>query len=419
MKKKLLLAAAVNLCLSTIAFSGAGEGATNGGDICENKISSIILDIESWIQNGGSKNLTFEIDLDQESYNQKMLEAINSKPTVKCQKDILSLGSAEKTCLNTIVGEKTEILCNLDRINDLSIEDQYKIIHHEVAGLAGIEVSEGEQSEYFYSNQVTSSLEVQMVKKLAIKKSAILDIDMANIPAGEFIMGESKNRYHSPGEYEHKVTLTKDFLIMKDEVTQELWFEVTGKNPSFHKTKENCPETYIVKESKEFGFEELCPTHPVESVTKAQIKEFIEKLNKMTGEKYRLPTEAEWEYAARGGRQTEYFFGDREDFLNQFVINKFNSNNQTHVVGSKRDKINTPNQYGLYDMAGNVVEIVEDNYSWLTEDSQIDPLFVEDLGDIVGRGGSYQSDAYRLRSAHRMNWYRNNKYLDTGFRLAK
>lgn len=418
MKNKLLLATAVNLCLSS-SFAIAGEGATNGGDICENKLSSIVLDIKGWIQNNGGKQLSYTNGLTSEEYKAQMLEVIESNPIIKCQTEELLFGSAEKTCLNTTNNGNAEIVCNLDRIESSNIEEKYRIIHHEIAGLAGIEVNETESSDYFYSNQITANLEEQLVKKLAIKKSADFGIEMANIPAGTFLMSYSTDFYNSPGEKEHNVTLTKDFEIMKDEVTQAQWFAVMGKNPAVHKLEKYCPETYEIRESKEFGFDELCPTHPIENVNKKQIKEFIKKLNEMTGEKYRLPTEAEWEYAARGGRKTEYFYGNRVDFLNKFVVSKFNAENQTHPVGSKRDFANTPNAFGLYDVSGNVMEIVEDNYSWLPEEDQVDPFFSEEKGDVLGRGGSYQSNEFGVRSAHRTFWYRERRFNDTGFRLAK
>ena len=148
MKKKLLLATAVNLCLSS-SFATAGEGATNGGDICENKLSSIVLDIEGWIQNNGGKQLSFTNGLTSEEYKSKMLEAIEGNPIIKCQTEELLFGSAEKTCLNTSNNGNAEIVCNLKRIESSNIEEKYRIIHHEIAGLAGIEVNETESSDYF------------------------------------------------------------------------------------------------------------------------------------------------------------------------------------------------------------------------------------------------------------------------------
>ena len=129
--------------------------------------------------------------LTSEEYKSKMLEAIEGNPIIKCQTEELLFGSAEKTCLNTTNNGNAEIVCNLDRIESSNIEEKYRIIHHEIAGLAGIEVNETESSDYFYSNQITANLEEQLVKKLAIKKSSEFGIEMANIPAGTFLMSYS------------------------------------------------------------------------------------------------------------------------------------------------------------------------------------------------------------------------------------
>ena len=97
-----------------------------------------------------------------------MLEVIEGNPIIKLS-DGRTFGSAEKTCLNTSNNGNAEIVCNLKRIESSNIEEKYRIIHHEIAGLAGIEVNETESSDYFYSNQITANLEEQLVKKLAIK----------------------------------------------------------------------------------------------------------------------------------------------------------------------------------------------------------------------------------------------------------
>ena len=143
----------------------------------------------------------------------------------------------------------------------------------------------------------------------------------------------------------HQVTLTKDFEIQQGEVTQSQWLLVMGYNPSDFKSKENCPEDYL-----EINGAALCPNHPVETISWNNAQEFIKKLNEGNdGYAYRLPTEAELEYAARGGTQTTYYFGDNSRYLRDYGWYQKNSDDQSRVVGSKK-----PNQYGLYDMHGNV-----------------------------------------------------------------
>lgn len=165
-----------------------------------------------------------------------------------------------------------------------------------------------------------------------------IDIEFALIPAGEFNMGLPSN---DPGRAEdegpiHHVTISKAFYMGKYEVTQKQWQEVMGNNPS------------------QFKSDNL----PVEQVSWEDIQGFIKKLNEMEGKnKYRLPTEAEWEYAARAGTTTRYSFGNDESELGTYAWYNANSGSRTHEVGLKN-----PNPLGLYDTIGNVYEWVQDKY---------------------------------------------------------
>ena len=413
--KKLITTA--TFIFSSLAIAG-GEGATNGGDNCEFKIKAIAQDIKQWLKDDGAANLIFTSDDTVSSFRTKMIESLESNVSISCVDESLFLKDTQKTCLNY----ESTIKCDFQRFMDLPIEDQYILIHHEYAGLAGIEMNTGDSSDYFYSNQISLYLEEKRVKKLTIKKSKLPDLEMVSVSPGEFIMHYSENYYHSPGEDEHKVKITRPYQIQKNEVTQALYFEVMGKNPAFFKNKEHCPDSWVMKESKEYGFSKLCPHHPVESVSKKEIETFIKKLNQRTGEKYRLPTEAEWEFAARGGRQTEYFFGDDETLVDTFIV-YLGTSKTTMPVGKYRKTLNTPNPIGMYDVNGNVMEIVADSYTSYsfipTEEILVDPFHFKDYEDTLGRGGSFESNAYQSRLAHRVRWYRDNDYKDAGFRLAK
>ena len=133
----------------------------------------------------------------------------------------------------------------------------------------------------------------------------------------------------------HKVTVD-DFLIGETEVTQELWFAVMGNNPSHFKYKDG--------------------NYPVENVSWNDVQEFIKKLNEITGQQFRLPFEAEWEYAARGGKKsTDKKYAGSDD-IEEVAWYKNNANGTTHAVASKM-----ANELGLYDMSGNVFEMVQDS----------------------------------------------------------
>ena len=190
--------------------------------------------------------------------------------------------------------------------------------------------------------------------------------DFVEIPAGTFMMGS--DGYYESFDREkpvHEVTLTKPFLMMKTEVTQAQWYAVMGTRPS------------------RFTGDQL----PVESVSWNDVQEFIKKLNETCSGCYRLPTEAEWEYAARAGSSTAYSFGDNEEDLAQYGwYGERWDEGSTHPVGEKQ-----PNQWGLYDMHGNVWEWVADGYGDYEAVAVVDPVGREDGSSRVIRGGSWSS----------------------------
>jgi formylglycine-generating enzyme required for sulfatase activity len=161
-----------------------------------------------------------------------------------------------------------------------------------------------------------------------------IGIDFVLIAAGEFLMGsESGDSDEKPV---HRVRISKNFYLGKYEVTQAQWHAVMGDNPSRFKGD----------------------TLPVEQVSWEDAQKFIERLNAQEGgTKYRLPTEVEWEYAARAGTTTAYSFGDNPRPLGEYAWFSENFGNTTHPVGQKQ-----PNPWGLYDMHGNVWEWVQDWY---------------------------------------------------------
>jgi formylglycine-generating enzyme required for sulfatase activity len=185
-----------------------------------------------------------------------------------------------------------------------------------------------------------------------------------------------------------------DSSVGKYEVTQGEWDAVMGNNPSKFKGRSN----------------------PVERVSWNNVQTFIERLNRKEGtSKYRLPTEAEWEYAARAGTTSTYFFGNDADSLGPYAWYYDNSGKTTHPVGQKQ-----PNPWGLYDMHGNVWEWAQDWYdkSHYAKSPASDPRGPSGGSSRVLRGGSWIVSARFLRSAIRFHYSPEFRYEDYGFRLA-
>lgn len=226
-----------------------------------------------------------------------------------------------------------------------------------------------------------------------------VQFSMMEVPGGSFTMGCSKGEKHE--RKEHKVTLSS-FLIGETEVTQELWVAVMGKNPSKHLGN---------------------PNFPVESVIFSQVDKFIKKLNDLTGRQFRLPTEAEWEYAARGGEQGAavgcvYSGSSIAGNVAWYVRN---ADNQSHEVKTLR-----PNQLGIYDMSGNVAEWTSDWFYYYSDESKINPSHKASVGkfllagskNIIFRGGSYRDNAEKTL-VYRRSWAPGNyKNAGLGFRLV-
>ena len=218
-------------------------------------------------------------------------------------------------------------------------------------------------------------------------------IEMAYVRGGTFMMGCTPEQEGDCYDYEENVRLVtvSDFYIGKHEITQAQWKTVMGGNPS------------------NFKGDNL----PVENVSWNDAHEFISKLNAATGREYRLPTDAEWEYAARGGRHPRGYKYSGSNNVGEIAWYEGNSEKMTHPVGTKR-----ANELGIHDMSGNVWEWVSD---WLGDsdgEPQTDPKGPDEGTFRVIRGGGWGSYARGVRVS---NYYNNapaNYYNILGFRLA-
>ena len=220
-----------------------------------------------------------------------------------------------------------------------------------------------------------------------------ISIDMVRVEAGTFTMGatrEMENPYNDE-KPTHQVTLTNDYYIGKYEVTQALWQAVMGNNPSYFKG-DNLP---------------------VENVSWKDCKKFISKLNRITGKKFRLPTEAEWEYAARGGKKSRGYQYSGSKNISDVAWYDGNSGNRTHAVGSKQ-----ANELGIYDMSGNVWEWCQDWKGSYSSSSQTNPTGANSGSDRVFRGGGWVRYAGYCRSSCRNIDSSDGHSYDLGLRLV-
>ena len=243
------------------------------------------------------------------------------------------------------------------------------------------------------SQQSKTSKKETYSKPISIRVKKGIRIEMVHVEAGTFTMGATPEM-EEPFDYEkpaHQVTLTNDYYIGKYEVTQALWKAVMGYTHSKYKG-DNLP---------------------VESVRWHECQEFINKLNTMTGKKFRLPTEAEWEYAARGGNKSRGYQYSGSNNLSDVAWYKENSGSTTHPVGSKQ-----ANELGIYDMTGNVDEWCQDWYDNYSSSSQTNPTGGTIDSYRVARGGSWEMIARGCRSSFRSLLDSFTQSDQIGFRLV-
>ena len=211
--------------------------------------------------------------------------------------------------------------------------------------------------------------------------------NMVYVSGGTFIMGGDESSDQTPT---HSVTLSS-YYICKYEVTQALWRAVMGSNPS------------------KFKGDNL----PVEQVSWNDCQTFINRLNNYTGRNFRLPTEAEWEFAARGGNYSRHYKYSGSNYISDVAWYCDNSGNRTHPVGTKQ-----ANELGLYDMSGNVWEWYSDRYGSYSSYSQSNPTGATSGFGRVERGGNWCGLARYCCSSHRSYYAPGNSFDDLGLRLV-
>ena len=250
------------------------------------------------------------------------------------------------------------------------------------------------------SSESQSTLQLRDLPKITNS----IGMKLVLIPKGTFTMGspiEEKGRFGH--EEQHEVTISQDYYLGVTEVTQAQYEKMMGKNPSyFQGAKVGNANTAL----------------PVENVSWDDAVEFCKKLSDLPEEKkagrvYRLPTEAEWEYACRSGSKSAYSFGESSKSLGDYAWFDENSNGQTHPVGQKK-----PNAWGLYDMLGCVWEWCSDWYDEYPKGAVSDPTGPIKGSVRVRRGGSWRYVAACCRSANRGRYAPSYGVDDLGFRVA-
>jgi len=229
--------------------------------------------------------------------------------------------------------------------------------------------------------------------EVTIPGPAPVSLRLARIPPGCFIMGSPQGMGHADEQPRQRVTISRPFLLGVYPVTQAQWQAVMGANPS-HFTGD--------------------PDLPVDSVTWVECQEFVGRLSGMGIGTFRLPTEAEWEYACRAGTTTRFFWGDDAAGIDDYVWHRGNSGERTRPVGGKR-----PNPWGLHDMNGNVMEWCEDWYGPYAAGDKTDPRGPAKGTDCVMRGGSWNCGLAYCRPATRGWCAPFCRYNIYGFRLVR
>ena len=251
-----------------------------------------------------------------------------------------------------------------------------------------------------------------------------LGMELKLIQPGTFKMGSPETEIGRRDDETpvREVTITKPFYIGVTEVTQEQWLAIMGANPSICVGPKPSAWAIIPAFFKMMATQFVSatpskvidPKRPVDNVSWDDVQVFLKKLSEKEKVVYRLPTEAEWEYACRAGTQTSFYWGDK--WNDEYGWCDHNSGSVTHNVGMKK-----PNAWGLYDMIGNVAEWCQDWHGLYPVTAKA----TDPQGSTVGnrrvlRGGSSGSDApQHCRSAHRGHYWTNSTGDDIGFRVVR
>ena len=301
--------------------------------------------------------------------------------------DGVKVGQSPRVFNGVLVGNHN---VEISKSGYVSSRQTVTISEGQTAGISGSLTSSTSSSS---ANTLSSSGSSLSGNALTIPVKNGINIEMVKVEAGSFDMGATPEM-ENPWEDEkpvHRVTLTNNYYVGKYEITQALWQAVMGNNPS------------------RFKGDDL----PVEKVSWDDCQDFISKLNAMTGKRFRLPSEAEWEYAARGGKKSRGYQYSGSNTFGDVAWYYGNSGPKTHAVGTKQ-----PNELGIYDMIGNVWEWCQDWFGSYSSSPQTNPTGAASGSYRVYRGGSWCNSARDCRTSYRRGNTPDFRYFDLGLRLV-
>ena len=302
---------------------------------------------------------------------------------------------SDKQSYITLIGEGDSLLSCKKYSESINRYEQAQIYEKKYTGTEySKEFDKGASSKIEAANEAEQArLEKERKEREGIYEVNGVTFKMIAVEGGTFQMGATSEQGSDADSDErpvHSVTLS-DYYIGETEVTQELWDAVMGTNPSRSKGSKK----------------------PVERVSWNDCQEFITKLNNLTGKNFRLPTEAEWEYAARGGNKSKGYKYSGSNTIGNVAWYYSNSGNKTHDVKTKQ-----ANELGIYDMSGNVWEWCQDYYGNYSSGSQTNPTGPTFGSYCVGRGSSWYNDAKLCRVSNRYHDYPDSASNLLGLRLS-
>ena len=368
-------------------FKAWGEGSSTAWDKCE-----FLVDGVSQFAYGARQN-------DWETYTMEVTPGTHTL-TWRYTKDNSLDPTGDYFAVDNLTIHSIEKRGDVDVDGSVTISDVTALIDYLLSGNAsGINLSNADcdQEGNVNISDVTTLIDYLLSGSWPGNSFTIggVTFNMVPVAGGTFTMGftgETPTSDEQNALPAHQVTLSS-YRIGETEVTQALWVAVMGNNPSHYTGDTN---------------------RPVESVSWNDCQEFITQLNQITGMTFRLPTEAEWEFAARGGNMSHGYMYSGSNTLNDVSWNSNNnSTNTTQPVGQK-----SPNELGLYDMSGSVWEWCNDYYDVYSANAQTNPTGPTSGSERVARGGAFFND----QASHRV-WFRNHSSADQfadglGFRLA-
>lgn len=340
------------------------------------------------------------IDKVLEEYKYQTLGLVNDGEVIELGKQI----GADFVCVSMIekMGTNFFVTAKIVNVNTASVEaqsyvktkdgenDLFEKLEELANSLIGIKPTASSSGKTTSSNSNSSSYAVSV---------GGVSFKMINVQGGSFEMGSNTEDDEKPI---HSVNVS-DFSIAEFEVTQELWEAVMGT--SIRTQRDKASSSYSI-----YG---EGANYPMYYVSYNEVQDFINELNRRTGKSFRLPSEAEWEFAARGGNNSKGFQYAGGNNLSDVAWYDANSVSNTHQVGLKRS-----NELGLYDMSGNVWEWCADWYGNYSSSKQTDPQGANSGSDRVVRGGGWFSGASGCRVAFRSYFSPGFRDYILGFRLA-